>query len=104
MEPNSNLIIIDRKPEARIDERDVLDAVSRAILNHMGLSPLVQDILELMLPLGPFDMGRVRLLDPKTNATIVAGAVGCHWRTANGEAGRGPPLRGVRGGVPNGGR
>ncbi|HEX9442700.1 MAG TPA: hypothetical protein VGA73_01200, partial [Candidatus Binatia bacterium] len=101
MEPNSNLII-DRKPEALIDERDVLDAVSRAILNHMGLSPLVQDILELMLPLGPFDMGRVRLLDPKTNATIVAGAVGCHWRTDSEKAGREPLLRVIREVVQNG--
>lgn len=91
------------RPEARVEKRAILDAISSAILHHSSLRPLIQDILEMILPLGPFDMGRVRLLDPRTDQTTVVGSLGCRVLRETEETTREPLLRVVREVMKNGG-
>ncbi|HEY2988424.1 MAG TPA: GAF domain-containing protein [Candidatus Binatia bacterium] len=79
-----------------VENRRVLDAISQAVLNHMSVKPLIQDILEMILPLGPFDIGRVRLLDANTDQTTLAGSIGCTVPRDNCETAREPLLRVVR--------
>jgi two-component system, LuxR family, sensor kinase FixL len=95
---------ISHKPAAAVDEREVLDRVGQAVLNHMWLKPLIQEILNVVLPLGPFDLGRVRLLDQRTNATMVAGTVGCQWTRESEETTREPLLRVIREAIQDGSR
>jgi two-component system sensor kinase FixL len=104
MDPQATSNGIESGLEARVEERDVLDAIGRAVLNHVSFKPLVHDILEMVLPLGPFDMGRVRLLDPRTTATTVAGAVGCEWVGDSHETTREPLLRIAQQVMQNGSR
>src|ERR1044071_2102921 len=87
-----------------LNERDVLDIVSRAVLNHVEIEPLVQDILSVVLPLGPFDMGWVRLLDLNTEATVLAGSMGCRWLQERQERSTKPLLRMAREVMQSGGR
>jgi two-component system sensor kinase FixL len=90
--PNSE----EQKPEAGTERREVLDAISKVILHHTSLKPLIHDILEMILPLGPFDMGRVRLLDRRTDQTTVVGSIGCTVLRDTEETTREPLLRVVR--------
>jgi PAS domain S-box-containing protein len=92
------------KTESSLDEREVLDAVGRAVLKHVWLKPLIQEILPMVLPLGPFDIGRVRLVDQRTNATMVAGTIGCEWTSESEETGRESLLRILREAVKDGSR
>ncbi|HTM10398.1 MAG TPA: GAF domain-containing protein [Verrucomicrobiae bacterium] len=85
-----------------VDERDILEAVSRAVLNHVWLKPLIQEILKVVLPLGPFDVGRLHLIDQRTNATMVAGTIGCEWMRDGGDTHREPLLRIMRDAIQEG--
>jgi PAS domain S-box-containing protein len=89
---------------AEVERREILDAISKAVLHHSSLQPLIHDILEMILPLGPFDMGRVRLLDAQTDQTMVAGSIGCTLLRDSEETTREPLLQVVREVMKNGKR
>jgi len=78
------------------ERRLVLDAIGKAFLHHTTLKPLIRDILEKTLPLGPFDMGRVRLLDRRTDQTTVVGSLGCITSRDTEETTREPLMKVVR--------
>lgn len=86
----------EHRPETEVERRELLDGISKAVLHHTTLRPLIHDILEMILPLGPFDMGRVRLLDARTDETTVVGSIGCTVLRDTEETMREPLLKVVR--------
>jgi two-component system sensor kinase FixL len=104
MERQANPNSEEGKPESGAERREVLDAISKAVLHHAALQPLIHDILEMILPLGPFDMGRVWLLDPRTDQTTVIGSIGCNVLRDTEEITREPLLRVIREVIKGGNR